>query len=206
MFESIIKQQKKIYLSITILCFSSVFFAHFFLQNYLFMRPCVQCVYIRLDMLILGFGALLSLNKNLKFIGFFFAIFGIFSGLNHSLYLENIYKLVASGNPFGASCPLEPNFLLNLPLNELFPSLFSPNGECGNDAPFVPLDANLSALQQFFLGNESDNFKDGFYSKGWFLLPKNEFLNMPQACILIFGVSLLLYFLIFVAFLKSKLI
>ncbi len=198
------KESWKIWLFLMLFTLVPVLIAHYFLQNYLYMRPCEQCVYIRFDMLLVSFGAFLgfvSSKKLLKALAFVFAFYGCYLGLEHGFILEKIYALVQEENPFGgvAACKQIPIFPFDLPLHEYFSGLFMPSGECANDRAFVPKDAVLSPLQEFFIG-QAPYFDNGIYSKGWYLLPYFELVNMPQACILIFCFALVGFLFLFMIF------
>lgn len=274
----------KIWAFILLLSIASLLYAHF-LQNYLFMRPCEQCVYLRFAMCVMVLGAIFglfgdviskkwlkfspqSLNKlniqnkktttnshktpNLKsqnfqnssqnsslnsqnlnpknsyensqnfrqiprknfsyfltkfcqILAILLSFFGIYLGFKHAFLLNKIHAALKNNNPFGVSgCSQSPHFPLSLPLDELIPSFFAPNGACGMDAPFVPSKANLSTLQSLFLGTFEQNFTDGLYSNGWYLVPKFEFLNMANACALIFGAFAVLLMLKFALYIKHN--
>lgn len=201
------KESRALWLFLTLLTLIPVLIAHYFLQNYLYMRPCEQCVYIRFDMLLVSFGAFLGfLNPNkrfLKCLAFIFAFYGCYLGLEHSFILEKIYTSVKSENPFGVSpCKLNPTFPFNLPLQEYFSEWFMPSGECGNDKAFVPQGAVLSPLQEFFIG-QSPYFENGIYSKGWYLIPYFNFLNLAQTCILIFSFVFVCFLCLFAIFIVN---
>nr|WP_253191045.1 disulfide bond formation protein B [Salmonella enterica] len=65
------------------------------------------------------------------------------------------------------------------------PEWFKPTGDCGYDAPIVPDGVTLSSVQQWFV----DLYQQ---SEGWYLLPPWHFMNMAQACMLAFGLCLIL--------------
>lgn len=185
--------------SVLLLCY-----AHYFLQIYLFMNPCEQCVYIRFALLVVAFSAFLALC-GLKIFAFILSFWGIFLGIKHSLLLSQIHQAMQENNPFGInSCSQNPNFPFSLPLEKLYPSLFQPNGICGLDVSFVNFEENLSSLQSFFIGTADNNFTNGLYSKGWYLVPQFEFINMAQGSLLVFALFALLCALIFFAFAKNK--
>lgn len=176
----------KILWLVAIFCLFLVVFAHEFFQKYLFMRPCEQCVYIRLDFLIIALGAFLGTIKFIRFFGGAIAIFGAISGINHSLILNKIHAALHSDLPFGVSgCNAEPSFIFNLNLHEAMPSLFMPTGECGNDSPIIPSGIKLSKTQEFFIN---------LYENGWYLAPKWEFLNMAQCTLIAFIICIVLIF------------
>lgn len=58
-------------------------------------------------------------------------------------------------------------------------------GDCGYDAPIVPDGVTLSSTQQWFVEMYQQ-------SEGWYLLPPWHFMNMAQACMLAFGMCLVL--------------
>lgn len=202
------QESRKIWLFLVLFTLLPVLIAHYFLQNYLFMRPCEQCVYIRFDMLLVSFGAFLAFlnpkNRTLKCLAFIFGFWGCYLGLEHSLILEKIYTLIQDENPFGgiAGCKQIPTFVFNLPLHEYFNEWFMPSGECGNDKAFVPQNVVLSPLQEFFIGH-SPNFENGIYSKGWYLVPYFNIFNMAQTCILIFSFVFIIFLLLFIKFMLN---
>ncbi|TXE88999.1 protein-disulfide oxidoreductase DsbI [Campylobacter volucris] len=174
-----------------------VFIAHFFFQEFLYMKPCEQCVYIRFAMLIVAIGAILAMispkNNVLKIFAYVFAFWGIWLGVEYSIVLNRIYDAVHSENPFSGivGCKEVPVYPFNLPLYEWAPRWFLPTGECGMDMPVVPQEVynNLNAVQKFFIGTPP-KFEDGLYSNGWYLMPNTEFINMATFCLLIFIVCL----------------
>lgn len=196
------------WLFLMLITLTPVLVAHYFLQNYLYMRPCEQCVYIRFDMLLVSFGAFLGFlnpkSRFLKCFAFILAFYGCYLGLEHSLILKKIYTLVEGENPFGGimGCKQIPTFPFNLRLHEYFSEWFMPTGECGNDKAFIPENTILSPLQEFFIG-QAPYFQDGIYSKGWYLIPWFDFLNMPEVCLLIFSFSLVCFLFLFVIFIAQ---
>lgn len=178
-FFSVFYAPRVLWFCIFFFCTFSVIIAHLFFQIYLFMPPCEQCVYLRLFMLVVAFGAFLGfLNPKLGVVAYAICAYAIIFGSKSALHLNAIHNALQSGNSFGLKpCKSIPDFPFGLKLDELYPSLFKPIGECGLDAPIVPKDAILSPLQAWFVD---------FYSHGWFVLPKFEFINMGLACFIIF--------------------
>lgn len=174
------------------------FVAHFLFQEYLYMEPCEQCVYIRFAMLVIGFGGIVAAvdpkNDYLKAFGYILAFWGIWLGIEYSVVLNHIHEVVHSENPFAGvdGCREIPIYPFNLPLHELAPGWFLPTGECGMDTPVIPQEAynSLNAFQKFFIGTPP-NFEDGLYSNGWYLIPSMEFMNMAICCLLAFVVCLI---------------
>ncbi|VFS38457.1 putative disulfide bond formation protein [Escherichia coli] len=82
-------------------------------------------------------------------------------------------------------CSTDPTFPFNLPLAQWAPNWFKPTGDCGYDAPIVPDGVTLSSTQQWFVEMYQQ-------SEGWYLLPPWHFMNMAQACMLAFGMCLVL--------------
>ena len=188
------------------------FVAHFFFQEYLYMEPCEQCVYIRFDMLVMALGGLIVLinpkNDILKFLAYSLAFLGIWLGVEHCLLLNHIHEVVHSENPFGGvdGCREIPLYPFNLPLHELAPEWFMPTGECGMDTPVVPESAydKLNSIQKFFVGTPPE-FSDGLYSNGWYLIPSLEFMNMAISCLIAFLCCFVVLFLMFISYaLKNK--
>lgn len=186
---------KSLWLALCLACVAMLAYAHFFLQEYLFMRPCEKCVFVRFAFCLIAVGSFVAFvlphNKTLKALAFALCAWGIAFGTKHSLALYHIQQAFKEHNPFGVNgCSHAPRFPFGLRLDELLPSFFRPNGVCGLDAPIIPAEnaVNLSAVQRFFVGSVENNFTEGFYSNGWFLLPQFEWLSMPQACLLVFGV------------------
>ena len=190
-------KEKSLWLFLCLMSVIMLCYAHFFLQIYLFMKPCEQCVYVRFAVLIIAFGSFLALLipkiKFLKAFAFGLCFWGVYLGFKHAFLLQKIHRLFKESNPFGMSgCSHNPHFPFALPLDSFFPSLFRPNGACGLDTPLIPVEntSKLSTLQKFFVGSIENNFSDGFYSKGWYVLPQFEFISIAGACLLVFGVFL----------------
>ena len=183
---------RKFGLYLCLLCVAMLCYAHFFLQNYLMMKPCEQCVYVRFAVCIIAFGAFIAFafpQKLAKALSYALCFWGVYLGFKHSFLLNQIHQAFKEGNAFGIrGCSHTPNFPFKLPFDEFFPSLFKPNGICGLDTPLIAMEDSISTLQSFFVGSVENNFTDGFYSKGWFVLPQFEFISMAQACLLVFSV------------------
>ncbi len=152
-------------------------------QKWLYMRPCEQCVYIRLSMVCLIIaGVVGAINPKilaLKLIGCVVAFYGALTGIGYSLKLVKISEAYRGGDPFGVQgSSTTPTFLFNLPLHEWFPSTFLPTGDCGVDYPIVPDGAVLSPMQKYLTD---------LYQDGWFLIPSKHFMDMPQSTLLCFS-------------------
>ncbi|EPU2572120.1 protein-disulfide oxidoreductase DsbI [Campylobacter jejuni] len=185
--------------------------AHFLFQEYLFMEPCEQCVYIRFDMLVIAIGGMIALinpaNNIIKIFSYSLAFYGIWLGLEHCLTLNHIHEVVHSENPFAGvdGCREIPIYPFNLPLHEWAPSWFLPTGECGMDTPVVPENAynHLNAFQKFFIGTPPD-FENGLYSNGWYLIPSLKFMNMAICCLIAFLCCFIVLFAMFIAYVLDK--
>lgn len=168
-----------------------IILAHSFFQIYLYMAPCEQCVYIRFAMFVMVFGGLIAAinpkNVVLKLIGCIAAFYGSIMGIKFSLKLNDIHHAVHSPDSlFGVQgCSTDPTFPFNLPLANWAPEWFKPTGDCGYDAPIVPDGVALSSTQKWFI----DLYQQ---SEGWYLFPPWQFMNMAQACLLAFGLCLVL--------------
>jgi disulfide bond formation protein DsbB len=165
-----------------------VIVAHSLFQNYVFMKPCEQCVYIRFAFLCMAIGGLIAAinpqNSVLKIIGYIFGFWGIIQGIMYSNKLNLIHHAAHSDDPFGVQgCSAEPSFPLGLPLDVWAPDWFKPTGDCGFDSPIVPDGVELSGLQQFLVD---------FYADGWYLFPASHSVNMAQACLFAYIVCLIL--------------
>ena len=199
------------WLLMIIITIGLTFIAHFLFQEYLYMEPCEQCVYIRFDMFVMALGGMIVLinpkNDILKIVAYSLAFYGIWLGVEHCLTLNHIHEVVHSENPFGGvdGCREIPIYPFNLPLHEWAPSWFLPTGECGMDAPIIPESAysNLNAFQQFFIGTPPD-FENGLYSNGWYLIPSIQFLNMAICCLLAFVCCFIVLFLMFISYILDK--
>ena len=203
------QNHRKIYIFLSLFLGILLLISHYFLQKYLFMRPCEQCVYIRFAMVIIIIACFIAFinpkNDFLKSLFYVFAFFGIYYGINASLKLDDIYEAVKNQNAFGLSCKQIPIFPFNIELDKYF-SFFKITGECGNDIAYVPKEeiSNLSSLQKFFIGNPNE-FKDGIYSDGWYLLPWFDFINMAKFSLMVFCFCFFVVFLGFFAFIfKAK--
>lgn len=165
-----------------------VIVAHSLFQNYVFMKPCEQCVYIRFAFLCMAIGGLIAAinpqNIALKMIGYIFGFWGIIQGIMYSTKLNAIHHAAHSDDPFGVQgCSAVPSFPLGLPLDTWAPDWFNPTGDCGFDSPIVPDGTILSGLQQFLVD---------FYADGWYLFPASHSVNMAQACLFAYIVCLML--------------
>ncbi len=171
--------------------------SHGFFQNYLFMRPCEQCVYIRFAIFCIAFGTLLAFvfphARAASLFAFIMCFYGIALGIQSSFTLQHIHAMVLEGNPFIAAsgCKKIPIFPFDLPLHIWFPQWFLPTGECGLDAPMVGRETldSLNAIQKFFIEQ---------YKNGWWLVPQFQWINMATFCLFyfIFCVAILCYLFI----------
>jgi disulfide bond formation protein DsbB len=173
---------------LAILSLSVLTLSHAVFQAWLYMQPCEHCVYIRFAfscMLLGGFSAAVNpRNFLLRSCGYLLAGYGVVKGLDSSLKLNTIHRVLHSEEPFGVQgCAAEPAFPLGLPLDRWLPGWFKPTGECGVDSPLVPGEITLHGVQQWLVD---------FYADGWYLWPAAQFINMAQACLVVFGAVLLL--------------
>lgn len=174
------------WLAIAFISVFCVVLAHFVFQHWLYMMPCERCVYIRYAFFVVFLGAILGviLPKILKLIACVLIVYGVIYGIFVAFELNGIKNSIESGDVFGVSgCKMLPNFHFNLPLDMWWADMFAPKALCGFDAPQLPFDANISALQGYFIE---------LYKGGWYLLPKYEFLNLAQCSIIAFGVILVI--------------
>lgn len=175
-----------------------VVIAHSLFQNYAYMPPCEQCVYIRFAFLCMALGGVIAIinPKNLLFalVGYVFAFWGAVQGIMYSVKLAKIHDAVHGDDPFGVQgCSTEPHYPFGLPLEKWAPDWFMPTGDCGYDSPMVPDGAVLSDLQK--------NIVD-LYADGWYLVPSSKFMSMADCTLLGFGVC----FVVLALMLVSKLL
>lgn len=167
-----------------------VLIAHYLFQDYVYMLPCEQCVYIRYAFFMMFFGGIIaSINPKkiiLKVIGYILGFYGIIIGIGYSLKLNKIHHAAHSSDVdamFGVQgCSAEPSFPFGLPLDKWFPDWFAPTGDCGFDNPMVPDGVVLEGLRKTLTE---------FYADGWYLIPSHQFMNMAQACLLAYVVCLI---------------
>lgn len=181
------------WLVIAALSVALVILAHSVFQNWLYMPPCEQCVYIRFGFLCITLGALIAAVRPqslaFKLPGAALSIYGCIYGLMCSFKLASIHHAIHSDSldaMFGMQgCSLEPHYPLDIPLAQWFPDWFQPTGDCGYDLAVVPNGVELSSLQSALieLYNSSDS---------WYLIPQWKFMSMADCCILAFGVALML--------------
>ena len=178
-----------------------VVIAHSLFQNYAYMPPCEQCVYIRFAFLCMALGGVIAMinPKNLLFaiIGYVFAFWGAVQGIMYSVKLAKIHEAVHGDDPFGVQgCSTEPHYPFGLPLEKWAPDWFMPTGDCGYDSPMVPDGAVLSDLQK--------NIVD-LYTDGWYLVPSSKFMSMADCTLLGFGVCFIVLAAMFISKLLSYL-
>lgn len=191
---------KRLWIYIGVFMLFCVGVAHFIFQNYLYMRPCVQCIYIRYYMIIAGFGAIFIAIFYKQILLYIFGIlvfsYGAICGLLESLKLNTIHQAIANANPFGVKgCLDRPIFELKIAWDEILPSLFKATGQCGLDMPMVPTDIRLDTIQGYFVA---------LYQDGWYLIPGLKLINMAQISIIIFSIALILGLILFILRLKGK--
>ncbi len=182
-------------------CLALVFVAHFIFQEYAFMRPCEQCVYIRYAFLVMALGGIIALlnprNAVLKTIAYVLAFFGAIRGVMFSVKLNGIHHATHSEDAmFGVQgCSTVPNFDFGLPLDKWFPSLFAPTGDCGFDYSTAPSDLVLEGFQKWLVE---------LYADGWYLVPSAQFGNMAECCLLAFLMCLVALSAMLISWLVSK--
>lgn len=174
--------------------------AHFFFQEYLFMKPCKLCINIRYSFLIIAiFCSFTSINpKNnwVKIIGYLGVFVGIFKGVLNCIALNGAYNEVRTLKQINTQSCSASNFSpFQNHISNLAPTWFQASGSCGNDAPAVPVDAKLSVIQNYFID---------LYSDGWYLIPKYHFINMAQFCFIIFCIFFITIGLAFLNWVYKK--
>ena len=175
-----------------------VVIAHSLFQNYAYMPPCEQCVYIRFAFLCMALGGVIAIitPKNLLFalVGYVFAFWGAVQGIMYSVKLAKIHDAVHGDDPFGVQgCSTEPHYPFGLPLEKWAPEWFMPTGDCGYDSPMVPDGVVLSDLQKSIVD---------LYADGWYLVPSSKFMSMADCTLLGFGIC----FVVLALMLVSKLL
>lgn len=176
------------WLLLAALSLSLLVLSHAVFQAWLYMQPCEHCVYIRFAFFCMMLGGVCAAanprNIILKTFGYLLAGYGVSKGIDSSLKLNTIHRVIRSEEPFGVpGCSSEPAFPLGLPLDRWFPGWFKPTGDCGFDGPIVPGDITLHGVQQWLVD---------FYADGWYVWPAAHFINMAQACLITFGATLLM--------------
>lgn len=175
-----------------------VVIAHSLFQNYAYMPPCEQCVYIRFAFLCMALGGVIAIinPKNLLFalVGYVFAFWGAVQGIMYSVKLAKIHDAVHGDDPFGVQgCSTEPHYPFGLPLEKWAPDWFMPTGDCGYDSPMVPDGVVLSDLQKSIVD---------LYADGWYFVPSSKFMSMADCTLLGFSVC----FVVLALMLVSKLL
>lgn len=107
-----------------------VILAHSLFQNYVYMPPCEQCVYIRFAFLCMALGGLVAIinpkNLLLALAGYLLAFWGAIQGIMYSVKLAKIHDAVHGDDPFGVQgCSTEPHYPFGLPLER-----WRPIGSC----------------------------------------------------------------------------
>ena len=81
-------------------CLALVAVAHFLFQEYGYMRPCEQCVYIRYAFIVMALGGIFALinprNVALKIIAYILAFYGVIRGIMFSVKLNAIHHAAHS--------------------------------------------------------------------------------------------------------------
>ena len=195
-----LSRKRSIWLTIIIICALLLTFAHLILQQWLYMSPCEQCVYIRFSLVVIllaaGIVCLFPKSLTIKSIGCLTGLTASYYGMRCSLLLQRIHDALRSDDIntlFGLDgCSMKPRFPLDLPLQDWFPTWFMPTGECGIDLPVVPSGAMLGGLQQHLIKT--------YESAGsWYLIPQLKWLTMAQCCELAFFISASLVITLWIA-------
>ena len=158
-----------------------VILAHSLFQNYVYMPPCEQCVYIRFAFLCMALGGLIAIvnpkNLLLALAGYLLAFWGAIQGIMYSVKLAKIHDAVHGDEPFG------------VPLERWAPDWFLPTGDCGYDNPLVPEGVTLSGFQKYLVD---------LYGDGWYLIPSSKFMSMADCTLIGFGVCFVVLAAMFV--------
>ncbi len=182
-------------------CVMLVFVAHFLFQEYGYMRPCEQCVYIRYAFSVMGIGGILALINPkqiaLKIIAYILAFYGAIRGIMFSWKLNTIHHAAHSEDAiFGVQgCSTKANYDFGIPLDEWLPGWFEPTGDCGFDYPTPPDDVVLEGFRKAFVE---------FYQDGWYLIPSQHFGNMAQCCLLAFGLCFVILAIMLASWIYKK--
>lgn len=178
---------RTLWILVTLSAFFSLGISYFFFELYLYMQPCEQCVHIRFCMMSVAVAGIIATisPKNLisRIIAHTLSLYGTISGIFFSYKLNAIHKAIKQNNLIEAQqgCSNDSSLILNMPINEMS-TIFKPSGKCGYDSPIVPTGAELDTIQQWLIN---------FYANGWYLIPKYQFINMAQMCMIVFLIVLL---------------
>lgn len=162
-----------------------VLVAHFVFQEWLYMAPCEQCVYIRYGNLVMALGGLIALINPrilaLRLAAYAVSFYGLIYTMICSWKLMAIHDAVHSDDPaatFGIQgCSAEAHYPFDLPLAQWAPGWFQQTGDCGYDSPMPPEGVDLSGLRGFLV--------DLYQSyDGWYLIPQWHFMDMAECCML----------------------
>ncbi len=175
-----------------------VVLAHSLFQEYVYMPPCEQCVYIRFAFLCMALGGVIAIidpkNLVLAAVGYIFAFWGAVQGIMYSVKLAKIHAAVHGDDPFGVQgCSTEPHYPFGIPLEKWAPDWFLPTGDCGYDSPIVPDGVTLSGVQKYLVD---------LYQDGWYLIPSAKFMSMADCTLIGFSVC----FVILTAMLVCKIL
>ena len=132
-----------------------VLVAHFVFQEWLYMAPCEQCVYIRYGNLVMALGGLIALINPrilaLRLAAYAVSFYGLIYTMICSWKLMAIHDAVHSDDPaatFGIQgCSAEAHYPFDLPLAQWAPGWFQQTGDCGYDSPIPPEGVDLSGLR-----------------------------------------------------------
>ena len=145
------------------------------------MRPCSECVYIRFGFCLLAVALVVTGCICASRIGRFAGTVAIGLSCAYDIYHSWI---LLSTETIGSCAINNPPFSL-FGLERLFPTLFKPTGECGFTAPLVPFDAQLGAIQAWFISLYSE-------ADGWYLIPSIKFGTMAECTLTTFVVMVIL--------------
>ncbi len=168
---------------------------HAFFQTWLFLAPCVFCVYIRAAFLGILIASLIGTlaprhwwSRVPAVIGSVVsAVYGWIQSWNLvGVHVTRDYPEMES--VFGiASCSMRAHFPFGVPLHEWLPSWFAPKGICGFEVPRVPNGMDLSPLRQKMVDVVTQDH-------GWFLIPYYKWGTMGDLCLIVFTLLLLGFF------------
>lgn len=174
-------QSKNFWFALSLIPVFLLLVSHFIFVEWLYMRPCTECVYIRFGFYLLAIAFLFTGFACAKKIGRLTGFVAVFLSCAYGIYHSWI---LLSTETIGSCAINNPPFSL-FGLERVFPTLFKPTGECGFTAPIVPFDANLGSLQSWFINLYSE-------ADGWYLIPSIKFGSMAECTLIIFAVMLVL--------------
>lgn len=171
--------RRSTWMALATLTLVALLIGHYFFEKWLFLPPCVQCVYIRFGLLLMTLvamvGAIAPQKRWARVLAQCVYLVPLVYTIRAALVLVRIdlvKHFPSLTGIFGVPpCTLETHFPLDLPLASLSHHWFAAEAICGSEVSQVPVCAKLSVLQSVLIDQIT---RDG----SWYLIPYFKLISL----------------------------